>query len=96
VNVVVVVQYRINEGRDSDVSQLWKRTVPETRDESGCLSVHVHREINDPLTVWVLQEWTSREAYDDYATHRAQSGDTGVLDEMITGKQKLFLEKVDL
>ena len=60
--LVIIGRVRVDEAELDDWTALIERLVAESRDEPGCVSYTFGRDIHDPTTFHIAEEWTDREA----------------------------------
>ena len=61
-NVVVVATFKVQEGRVDEAIEALTPVIEQTHDEPGCLSYALHRDVNDPLRLVLVERWTSQVA----------------------------------
>jgi quinol monooxygenase YgiN len=54
-------------GRESDVECAIRDVLLETRNETGCISVHGYRSVKDPQLFYVHSHWRNEAAFDLHA-----------------------------
>ena len=63
--VTVLVVYRAHAGKAADgLSALTRLVATVVAEERDCLGIRVCRSLDDPDRILLLEEWTSREAYE--------------------------------
>jgi len=65
-NVVVVATFKAQEGRLDEVIAGLTPVIEQTHDEPGCLSYALHRDVNDPLRLVLVERWTSQVALESH------------------------------
>lgn len=60
--ILVTGAIRARQESFDDALQLAEEHVARSRDEDGCLSHAVHRDLEDPLRLVFVERWASREA----------------------------------
>lgn len=62
--VVVVARARAREGKEREAEEAFRAVIPPTHQEDGCLRYALHRAIDDPRTLVMIERWSSKEALD--------------------------------
>ena len=65
-NVIVVATFKVQEGKVDEAIAGLTPVIEQTHDEPGCLSYALHRDVNDPLTVVLVERWTSQVALESH------------------------------
>ena len=65
-NVVVVATFKVQEGRVDEAITALTPVIEQTHDEAGCLAYALHRDVNDPLTLVLVERWTSQVALESH------------------------------
>jgi len=65
-NVVVVASFKVQEGRVDEAVTALTPVIEQTHDEAGCLSYALHRDVNDPLRLVLVERWTSQVALESH------------------------------
>ena len=65
-NVIVVATFKVQEGRVDEAIAGLTPVIEQTHDEPGCLSYALHRDVNDPLTLVLVERWTSQVALESH------------------------------
>ena len=85
-SVIVTFDVTAKAGQEDALRTLFKETLPDTRKFEGCISVAIHSENDHPGTVFMVEEWSSRSAYDKYLAWRGERGDFEKLMNLIQGE----------
>ena len=64
--VVVVAIVTAAEGKSAQVEALVRTIIPPTHAEDGCIKFALHRDLDDPNRLVLVEMWTSREALDQH------------------------------
>jgi quinol monooxygenase YgiN len=68
--------------------------IQATRDRDGCIEVYIYQDQDDPTTLLALQEWETREQYEEYFAWRGEIGDLDMLGKWQTQPMSLrFFDK---
>jgi quinol monooxygenase YgiN len=65
-NVVVVASFKVQDGRVEEAIAALAPVIEQTHDEPGCLSYALHRDVNDPLRLVLVERWTSQVALESH------------------------------
>ena len=65
--------------------QMGRDLLPDTRAYEGCEGITIHRNMDDPTNVVLVEHWTSREHYEKYLAWRDETGVLAQLGELLTG-----------
>lgn len=65
-NVVVVATFKAKEGKVDEAIAALTPVIEQTHDEAGCLSYALHRDVNDPQTLVLVERWTSQVALESH------------------------------
>ena len=60
--VVVVATFRVHPGKGEEAVAAFAPTIEQTHAEEGCLAYALHRDVNDPDVLVLVERWTDREA----------------------------------
>jgi len=61
-NVVVVAIFKVKEGLADDAIAALTDAITATHDEAGCLAYALHRDVNAPESLVLVERWTSQVA----------------------------------
>jgi quinol monooxygenase YgiN len=64
--VVVTAIFKVNDGRADEAVQALTDVILPTHDEAGCLTYALHRDVNDPNTLVLVERWTSQVALESH------------------------------
>lgn len=64
--VVVVASFRVHPGRGEEAVAAFAPTIEQTHGEEGCIAYALHRDVNDPDVLVLVERWTDREALDSH------------------------------
>ena len=62
--IFIFARAHAHPGRESDVERAIRDVLPETRNETGCISVHGYRSVKDPQLFYVHSHWRNEAAFD--------------------------------
>lgn len=61
------------------------KILPATRSYEGCEGLTVHRNLDEPANVVLIEQWESRAHYDKYLAWRDETGVLGQLGAFLEG-----------
>ncbi len=85
----VILEMRVKPEFDDGMGEAFKGLLPDTRSFEGCIEVYPTRNMDDPQVWLVVENWTSREAYEKYFAWRVERGDIDNLGTMLEGEPSL-------
>jgi quinol monooxygenase YgiN len=92
----VVFECRTKPDRVDDATNFLRKVLPDTRAYEGFIGLVVHQSQDDPTSLMMYEQWSTRTAYEAYLAWR---NETGVLDEfvdMLAGPPSIrFFDLVD-
>ncbi|MBK5231648.1 MAG: antibiotic biosynthesis monooxygenase [Thermoleophilia bacterium] len=59
--VVVLAIFTAKEGKVEEVIERFSPVIEQTHGEAGCLAYALHRDVNDPNTLALVERWKSQE-----------------------------------
>ena len=65
-NIVVVAIFKLREGAEEAAIEALTPVIDGTHGEAGCLSYALHRGAHDPLTLVIVERWTSMVALESH------------------------------
>lgn len=84
-SILITFEVTAKAGQEDALRTLFAETLPDTRKFEGCLSVALHSENEHPDNIFMVEEWTSRSAYEKYLAWRGERGDIEKLMNLIQG-----------
>ena len=84
-SIVITFDVTAKAGQVDALIALFTETLGDTRQFDGCIKLDLHTENEAPDTVFMVEEWASKTAYEKYLAWRAQRGDMDKLMELIAG-----------
>ena len=64
--VMVVGSMKAKDGHEEEAAEALRKAAASTHEEDGCLLYAVHRGLEDPGRVVIVERWASREALDEH------------------------------
>jgi len=93
----VMLEFTAKRGTGSDVLQVLRVALPDTRNKDGCESLDVTVNQDDPDNMLLVMRWTSRRHYQTYRDWRETSGDVKRLaDATVGGLSTRFFDVTDV
>lgn len=62
-----------------------RKVLPDTRAYAGCITLHVVQNQDDPTTILIVEQWTTRQHYEKYLAWRTESGVLNEFVDMMAG-----------
>jgi len=81
--VTVLVELHIKADQIDNVRSLFASLLHETRGRDGNLGVTVHQDVDDLLTVILIEKWNQRKSYEIYNRWRMERGDLATLTALL-------------
>ncbi len=81
--VRVILEVKAKPGTGGELIAFFKSILPETRAYVGCTSVDVLRSCGDVDSVVVVEEWETREQYEQYLAWQRERGTSDRLKERL-------------
>ena len=66
-----------------------RQLIKETQSAPGCLSVRAMREEAYSSTVLFVEQWASKQAFNDYIGWRTERGDMQAIAQVLTERQQI-------
>lgn len=82
-SVVVVASCKAREGRAEEVIAGLTPIIEQTHAEAGCLAYALHRDVNDPDTLVLVERWTSQVALESHFQQPYMAGIGDVAAELL-------------
>ncbi len=90
----VVLEMKAKPEHVDEMLESISEMIPATRDREGCIEVYIYQDQDDPTTLLAIQEWDTREHYEEYFEWRGQVGDLETLRKWQTQPMSLrFFDK---
>jgi quinol monooxygenase YgiN len=64
--LTVVATFKAKEGLEDEVRQALMALVAPTRSEPGCINYDLHQSADDPSTLMLYENWTSKKDLDEH------------------------------
>ncbi len=94
-SIVITFDVQAKDGQVQALISLFTDTLDDTRAFDGCINVELHTETISPNTVFMVEEWASKSAYDKYLAWRGERGDMEKLMSLVAAKPTIrFFERV--
>ena len=79
----VILEVRAKPGTGAELIAFFRSILPETRAHEGCTGVETLQNSDDADSVIVVEDWESREQYENYLTWRREKGTSDQLKETL-------------
>ena len=79
----VILDVKAKPGTGDELMAFFRSILPETRAYEGCTSVDTLQNSEDADNVVLVEEWDSRERYENYLAWQRERGTTGRLMELL-------------
>lgn len=76
----VTLEFKVKNESAEELPIFLRKILPDTRGYDGCVSINVVQNQDEPTEFAVLEQWNTRQHYEDYLNWRTE---TGVLDELL-------------
>ena len=94
-SILITFEVTAKAGQEHALRTLFAETLPDTRKFEGCISVALHSENERPDNVFMVEEWTSKSAYEKYLAWRGERGDFEKLMNLIQGEPVIrFFDRI--
>jgi quinol monooxygenase YgiN len=80
----LILTFECNVGKGAELLKILESALPTTRAQMGCISVLAYTDSSDPDRIILLQEWENKEFQVAYMKWRTDTGQQGVLDNILT------------
>lgn len=92
--VTVLAQLKTKPGLVEDVLHGLKELLPETRAFAGCLGIHIVRDLDDPDSFALIEEWEERANHEAYLAWRTEEGTlAGMMDVLAEPPRFTYYEQ---
>lgn len=95
-SVTITLEVEAKEGNLDALKNMFIETLPDTRKFEGCNEVCAYTDEDKPNTVFMIENWDSREKYEKYIAWRGETGAMETLVALVSGPPTIrFFEKFD-
>ena len=63
----IFARFHARPGKERDITDALREVVEPTRQEPGCLGIHVFRSIRDPRLFYIHSRWKDEAAFENHA-----------------------------
>lgn len=88
-SVIVVATFKAREGKAEEVIAGLTPVIEQTHAEAGCLSYALHRDVNDPQTLVLIERWTSQVALESHFQQPYMAGIGDLAAELLAEPPRL-------
>ena len=85
-STIITFEITAKEGMEAELLSFFTDTLGDTRSFEGCINVNLHTEEESPGTIFMYEEWESKEAYQAYIAWRGERGDMDKLMQYVESK----------
>jgi quinol monooxygenase YgiN len=82
--IVVVGVFTAKAGKEAEFEGALRALIKKAHEEPGCVRYALHRSLDDPAKLVMVERWASREALDEHVT-RPYMRDAAGLGELLAG-----------
>ena len=82
----VILEFRIKDDCIEKLRGWLKEVLPATRGYKGCISISVIQNQDAPTSIAVVEQWESREHYEEYLQWRTKTGVLNAMVDMMDGE----------
>jgi quinol monooxygenase YgiN len=95
-SITVLLELQAAEGKADELIALLRTHLRDTRARQGCEGLTVHRDQDEPHTVFLIERWASRADDEAYRAWRADAGAIDGLAALVGGPPSIrYLDDVD-
>ena len=92
----VVLEFQTKPDKVEAVKEFLRKVLPDTRNYAGYESLVLHQNQDDPTSMMMYEQWSTRPQYDAYLAWRIDTGTLAEFAEMLTGPPSFrFFDLVD-
>ena len=84
-SVQVILEFNAKPDCVEKVRAWLKGALPDTRAFDGCVTLHVIQNQADPTGIVIVEQWDSRQQYENYLAWRTERGDMEIFGAMMAG-----------
>ena len=94
-SIVITFDVSAKQGHGEQLVGLFQDSLTDTRNFEGCIKVDLHIEKDSAVSVFMIEEWATQQAYEKYLSWRGNRGDMQKLMELIDGDPvKRFFDQI--
>ena len=82
---IVTFEITAKKGMEKELLAFFKDTLHETSDFEGCMRVELHTEEQSEGTIFMFEEWKTKQNYENYLAWRGERGDMDKLMQFVDG-----------
>ncbi len=87
---VVLLEIQLKEECVDQLKSAWKEMFPDTRTFDGCIDIYATQDLDNPTTVYAVEQWESRQHHEKYLAWRTERGDLDAFGAMIAGEPRIL------
>lgn len=62
------VRFHVRAGSESAAEEALRNVLSASRQEAGCLSMHIYRSTRDPRLFYIHSQWMNEDAFEQHAS----------------------------
>ena len=82
----VILEFQVKDDCIEKLRSWLKEVLPDTRGYEGCISISVIQNQDSPTSIAVVEQWESREHYENYLQWRSETGILNAMVDMMVGE----------
>ncbi len=87
--VQVILELNVKPEEIENCRKWFSTNLPDTRGKKGCVSLVMVQNQDDPSNLMVLEQWDTKEDYENYLGWRGERGDMEVLGGMVASEPSI-------
>ena len=80
-SVTIILEIKAKKGTSSEVLNILRSTLPDTRNYDGCIGLKTYQNQENPDIIVLVEEFENKDKYSKYLGWRQE---TGVFDNLVT------------
>jgi quinol monooxygenase YgiN len=64
----IFARFHVRGGSEQEAVEALREVLGPTREETGCLNIHLYRSVRDPRLFYVYSDWTDEAAFDHHTS----------------------------
>ena len=85
----IILEFRAKSNCIEASRDFLRRVLPDTRGYTGCISIVVVQNQDDPASFMIVEQWDSRAHYEKYLAWRTESGVMNEFAAMMQGEPSI-------
>jgi|TARA_B110000263_G_scaffold245330_1_gene254732 quinol monooxygenase YgiN len=84
--ITITLTFSVKPERTDEFKSLLESLLPDTRAYDGCLRVDVYQDQDDPSSIILVEDWTTKEHQQKYQAWRDETGIGEVVGPLLAGE----------